>query len=53
MRDCRLRSEEETVGLGRKNPEMTFELGLGGIERTERWNQWEQMLWAWKRLLER
>lgn len=42
-RSCRLRSEEGTIALGWKNPEMIFELGLEG--RTDRWDQWEQMLW--------
>lgn len=52
VRDCKLRSEEGTVGLGWENTEVTFELGLEGTGRTDRWKQWEQMLWDWKRLLE-
>lgn len=38
-RDCRLRSLEVTVSLGWENPEMTFELGLEGRGRTDRWKQ--------------
>lgn len=36
VRDCRLRSEEGTIDLGWKNPEMIFKLGLEGRVRTER-----------------